>query len=155
MYGNYNETYPIYKQDSQTIKNDQKEMYGNYNNVYPNVNNKKSSNCPSINEENMFQNYLNEYQIVIVKAWASWCVPCEIFSKKIDELVIQLNTYINNKYIVFLSDNIDDSNSIHHDKVDVVPTFFVYIHGNLDNVFTGVDYDLLIKYIYKMLSSIK
>lgn len=42
--------------------------------------------------------------------------------------------------LLLLKDNIEEEESIHKKDVNVVPTFFVYVKGQLTKVFTGVEF---------------
>jgi thioredoxin-like negative regulator of GroEL len=86
--------------------------------------------------------------VIIVDAWAPWCRPCKTASQKFEALGEKCLQYIETKRLLLLKDNIDNEDTSHHrSMVDVVPTFFVYIKGQLATMFTGVDFDRLLAYI--------
>jgi thioredoxin 1 len=88
-----------------------------------------------------FGNALNSYRIVVVKAWAKWCAPCKHLGKKMETLAHSLADYTRNRHVLFLSDDIDHPSTLHREKVEVVPTIFLYHQGKLESVYTGLDYD--------------
>ena len=87
---------------------------------------------------------LKKFPIIIVDAWANWCRPCKLISNDYEELA--------HKYpkIVFCKDNIDNENSPHKDKCEVVPTFFFYAFGNIKKL-TGADFKVIEEYINELL----
>jgi len=122
--------------------------YGDYNQAYP-----------KLEEEILSQKYSydllsgsdlkmvlekQEPECVIVYAWAPWCNPCKRASLKYERLGEKFQSFIETKQLLLLKDNIDLEETSHHrPMVDVVPSFFVYIRGNLQTIFTGVDFDKL------------
>ncbi|NDE14253.1 thioredoxin [bacterium] len=88
-----------------------------------------------------FSGALSTYRVVVVKAWAKWCAPCKHLGQKMETLAYSLADYTRNKHVLCLADDIDHPSSIHREKVDVVPTVFVYHQGRLESVYTGLDYD--------------
>lgn len=131
--------------------------YGNYNQVYDLNENEKEifytqSVYDLVNKNNVmeqFNHYLNEYDVVVLKIWATWCQPCKKASERLNELI----KYIFEKYpllfqnkqrIKFLDEDIDNENSIHKDKINAIPNFFIYSSVNGQNSvqsFTNVDFD--------------
>lgn len=122
--------------------------YNNYSDAYPKPiakveNNNTEDNIYSfdIKDIDNFKKHLVIYKIVVVKAWASWCEPCKLAGKRIETLGKQLKDYIDNKYIVFLNDNIGNENSLHKGKLEVVPTFFIYFKGKLVSIYNGLEFN--------------
>lgn len=115
----------------------------------------KNGVCPIVKPKNLifsipdnnddFNQILKEYPVIIVKAWANWCEPCKLASKKFHILAERYQNLIEAKQLLLLADNIDNPDSIHKSKVDVIPTFFIYINGKINpsQVLTGVDFDKL------------
>lgn len=93
-----------------------------------------------------FSSLLLEFPLVIVKAWAPWCEPCKAASVHFRQWARQWQSLIlDQKQLLLLADNIEDEHSLHREKVDVVPTFFVYHQGKLDirHIVTGTDLEEL------------
>lgn len=123
-------------------------MYNNYSEAYPKKEVKIEKNITKndiytsdIIDVQHLNGCLNKYKIVVVKAWASWCEPCKLAGVKIEALAKQLDLYIKNNYIIFLNENINNENSLHKNKLEVVPTFFIYYKGKLASVFNGLEFD--------------
>ena len=91
----------------------------------------------------------NDFEVVIVDGYADWCQPCKHASKKFEELGASLQSLFSSKRLILFKDNIDRDDSPHRDKIDVVPTFFVYIKNRLVRVFTGVDFDEMRSFLYE------
>jgi len=97
--------------------------------------------------------YLSDYPVVVVKAWATWCEPCKTASKNLNILIQTLqDTYPTvfqsqvdthqRPLMLFLDDNIDEE-SVHRDRVSVVPTFFIYSSINGQNklqTYTNIEF---------------
>lgn len=135
--------------------------YNNYKNSYPeavkntNITTENYEHTKPIQNPNDFVNYLKNYKIVVVKAWASWCQPCKLFGEKLEEIAKNIYTQIpNNNDIVFLSDNIENEDSIFLKQVNVVPTFFVYFQGKLVKVHTSLEFNQLIQDINQLLNNL-
>jgi thiol-disulfide isomerase/thioredoxin len=112
--------------------------YGNYNSAYPKPqprvetepSEKYQWTFPIQNREHLGK-AIQSFPIVVVKAWAVWCQPCKIAGQKLDAFAETLSDY--NKYILFMSDNIDNEDSYFKEQVNVVPTFFVFFQGKIDD----------------------
>jgi len=95
-----------------------------------------------------FLRVLPEIPVIVVQAWASWCQPCKRASEKFEDLGYQLEPYLLQQKVLFLRDNIEDEEKSHHRlMVDVVPSFFVYVNGNLVKLFTGVDFQDMARFV--------
>jgi len=126
-------------------------MYRNYDNYaqYPPDNEEvvRKYSYDLMSSDDM-RHALNKVEVIIVDAWAPWCRPCKTASQKFEALGEKCLQYIETKRLLLLKDNIDNEDTSHHrSMVDVVPTFFVYIKGQLATMFTGVDFDRLLAYI--------
>ena len=75
-------------------------------------------------------------RIVVVKAEADWCEPCRVLRPRYEELAEKAQQ---TTQFAFFTDDIDQPDSYHVSKVTAVPTFFVYIDGNIEpkKIFTG------------------
>ena len=75
-------------------------------------------------------------RIVVVKAEADWCEPCRVLRPRYEELAEKAQQ---TTQFAFFTDDIDQPDSHHVSKVTAVPTFFVYIDGNIEpkKIFTG------------------
>lgn len=89
------------------------------------------------------------FEMVVVDCYADWCQPCKHASKKFEELGKSLGSLFSLNRLILFKDNIERDDSPHRDKIDVVPTFFVYIKSRLVKVFTGVDFDEMKSFIYE------
>ena len=87
---------------------------------------------------------LKKFPIVVVDVWAQWCRPCKLIANDYEKLA--------NKYpqIIFCKDNIDNENSPHKNKCDVVPTFFFYAYGEIKKL-PGADFTAIEQYLEKLL----
>jgi len=103
---------------------------------------------PNENVMTQFNQYLSEYQVVVVKIWAEWCQPCKQASERLNTIIQDLyNTYPRlfetKGHIIFLDDDIDSDESIHKEKVNAIPNFFIYSSLNQKNIvqsFTNLDF---------------
>jgi thioredoxin-like negative regulator of GroEL len=87
---------------------------------------------------------LDKIEVIIVDAWAPWCQPCKTIGVKFEALGDRFESFIQQKRLLLLKDNIDNEEaSYHRSLVDVVPTFFIYVGGKVVDVLTGVDFDRL------------
>lgn len=131
--------------------------YGNFNSAYPKLPKQEKELATHyefskpIGTLDDFRETLRNKRIVVVKAWANWCQPCKVFGPKMEDLGKQLEAYIKTHHLCFLNEDIDDEESIHREKLEVVPTFFIYNKGKLEQVFTGVDFDAFQQYLYQAL----
>ena len=90
--------------------------------------------------------YFRDKKITVVDAWASWCLPCQSFGEKYEILANELKDKVDKGEIIFLKDNIDDEFSIHRENIQVVPTYFIYVYGELQKIGNDINslrYDLM------------
>ena len=71
---------------------------------------------------------LKKHRVVVVDAWAKWCQPCVQLKPRFEALAMK---YKDSPYLDFFTDDIDNENSPHANKVTAVPSFFVYTDGDL------------------------
>ena len=71
---------------------------------------------------------LKKHRVVVVDAWAKWCQPCVLLKPRFEALAMK---YKDSPYFDFFTDDIDNENSPHANKVTAVPSFFVYTDGDL------------------------
>lgn len=83
------------------------------------------------------------YEVIVVYAWAEWCNPCKAIAPKFEMLGHKMIKYLQSNQLLLLKDNIETETSIHREHVNVIPTFFVYVRGEVVEIFTGVDFDKL------------
>lgn len=83
---------------------------------------------------------LQTTEVVVVDAWASWCTPCKQIAPKFEVLGQRFREEMDRGRLLLLKDNIENEDSVHKNDVHVVPTFFVYIQGQITKVFTGVEF---------------
>jgi len=170
MYGNFDNAYGKMKEEEQRQEHTQKLHPSDIRSDAPCANGVCRVPRPSLNQDLMenpsskihliyaipeeketFLEILKQYPIVVVKAWASWCQPCKIASPKFQEMGQQFYSLIEKKHLVLFADNIDQPSSIHAGLVSVVPTFFVYYLGKLNeaHVLTGIDFEKLSNIIHQ------
>lgn len=89
--------------------------------------------------ENNFKEIIQNIPIVIVDVWAKWCQPCKKSSEKFEEIGNMFKQKIAEKQILFLKDDIDTEHTFHRDEIEVVPSFFIYHHGQKVKVINGLD----------------
>lgn len=119
------------------------KSYGDYNESYASsqeeIPSKKYSYDLMSSED--FHKVLPRVEVILVDAWAPWCQPCKTLSVKFEQLGDKFSSFLENKRLLLLKDNIDEEENSHHRSlVEVVPTFFVYVRGALQHVWTGVDF---------------
>jgi len=87
-----------------------------------------------------FKKALENYEIIAVDAWAPWCNPCKKAGEKFEKLGKKHERHLRSHRLLLLKDNIDEETSIHKNNVHVVPSFFLYVKGQLVQIFSGVEY---------------
>lgn len=99
-------------------------------------------NCIEIDGDENFQQYLSDYNIVVVDVWANFCSPCKMIAPYYEKLALKYQSSSEKKDIIFLKDCIDDDSitSVHGDQVNVIPTFFIYVMGRLIGTIMGGDF---------------
>ena len=73
---------------------------------------------------------LKKHRVVVVDAWAKWCQPCVQLKPRFEALAMK---YKDSPFFEFFTDDIDEENSPHVNKVTAVPSFFVYTDGDLQH----------------------
>jgi hypothetical protein len=118
-------------------------MYASYDNY--NQEQQTQKDVPRISYDitnpAFFNSALPDYEMIVVKAWASWCMPCKTTAPMYEALGHRLKDYVQQDRLLLLKDNIDNEDSIHKEHVSVVPTYFVYVRGKIEKVYTGVDFE--------------
>jgi thioredoxin 1 len=94
--------------------------------------------------ENIYRNGL-----VIVDFNTSWCGPCRAFEKEFEKIAEKYDG------VTFLSVNAEDIDHPHCSSVSSVPTFRIFLDGEMKREFSGVDKNRLIEYIERYNKSIK
>ena len=132
--------------------------YENYNKAYPRANEPRQivqenyQYIIPIRESKDFIEFLKKNQIVVVKAWASYCQPCKVFGEKLEELARNIYSNMNaQNLIVFLSDNIERENSIFAKQVNVIPTFFIFYRSKLMRVHTALEYKQFVNDVHELI----
>lgn len=103
------------------------------------------SNAKAIYSETFFKKNLEQYDVVIVDVWANFCFPCKKIAPMYEELSESYRNESAQNKIVFLKDCIDDNEveSIHSSKITAIPTFFIYVLGEVVGTIVGADFDKL------------
>ena len=71
---------------------------------------------------------LKKHRVVVVDVWAKWCQPCVLLKPRFEALAMKFK---DSPYFDFFTDDIDNENSPHANKVTAVPSFFIYTDGDL------------------------
>ena len=123
------------------------KSYGDYNQSYPLP---AKDEAPAVKYSfdlmsgNDLKAVLDKVEVILVDAWAPWCQPCKRAGEKFELLGQKFQSFIQEKRLLLLKDNIDqEETSYHRNLVEVVPTFFIYAQGKLQQVVTGVDFEQL------------
>ena len=100
-----------------------------------------------IHNDIFFKKSLEQYDVVIVDVWANSCFPCKKIAPIYEELAESYRTESEQNKLVFLKDCIDDDeiDSIHGSKITAIPTFFIYVLGEVVGTIVGADFDKLQK----------
>jgi thioredoxin 1 len=98
-----------------------------------------------ISNRNSFQELLQNYNIVVVDVWASFCSPCLQIAPLYEKLAESFRNDIEKNDIIFVKDCIDDefNESIHYENIKAVPTFFIYVYGKVVARIIGGDFEKL------------
>ena len=126
------------------------QSYGDYNQSYPLPANEMAPGKKysyDLMDGKDLQAVLDKVEIILVDAWAPWCQPCKKAGQKFEALGQKFETFVEQKRLLLLKDNIDEETSYHRELVEVVPTFFIYVRGKLQDVLTGVDFDKLEQFL--------
>ena len=108
----------------------------------------KSDVTIELKDTNHLKFAIKNTRIVIVKASAEWCAPCQTLAPKYQDLARQ---HQNNPHFTFYTDDIDNENSPHAKIVSAVPSFFLYADGSTEpkKQFTG-DFEQLEQLVNKL-----
>lgn len=111
--------------------------------------------CRETKDQEEFEQSLQEYDIVIVDVWANFCSPCKMITPMYENLAAKYYVNIVNKQICFLKDCIDHStkDSIHGNRITAVPTFFIYVKGEVVATIIGGDINRLDKIISTLITN--
>lgn len=75
------------------------------------------------------QRMIHDFPIVVVDVWAPYCNPCRMLMPKFEKIARKYEGAFRDRRLIFVKDNIEVNADIHKPLVRVVPTFFVYVHG--------------------------
>lgn len=102
-----------------------------------------------------FEKSLKEFDIVIVDVWANFCSPCKMITPMYENLAAKFYANIMKKQVCFLKDCIDHDtkDSIHGNQITAVPTFFIYVKGEMVASIVGGDINRLDKIINTLTTS--
>ena len=136
-------SYATYKDLKKPDEDNRINPTGHWNNPK-----KLPSNVNDLIDHSQFIKLLKKYPIIVVDAWAAWCAPCKIIAPHFEILATK---YKNVKSIIFLTDNIDNEDSEHRNKVSAIPAFFIYYNGKKIKKFVGESIDVLETFINKLI----
>jgi len=146
--------------------------YGNYQTVYKDTESKplvlytqniQTIYPPHTTVLSQFNQYLSDYALVVVKAWAPWCEPCKEASKRFNEIIQSIRSTFPslfmppNPKVIFLDDNIEEEDSIHRNRVNAIPTFFYYSsiqNQNITDSFSNIDFNPFVNVLQNLCQSL-
>ena len=79
---------------------------------------------------------VQDFPIVVVDVWAPYCNPCRMLMPKYEKIARKYERAFHDRLLIFVKDNIEQNIDIHKPHVRVVPTFFVYVHGQRYHIST-------------------
>jgi thiol-disulfide isomerase/thioredoxin len=106
-------------------------MYSDYSKAYEDESSPKNIYSYDLKDTTDLTKIMGLFPIVIVDAWAEWCEPCKKVSKLYEKLAERFLDEHQNRLVIFVKDNIDNPDSYHVDKVQSIPTIFVYVNKEL------------------------
>jgi thioredoxin 1 len=87
------------------------------------------------NDTNFQAEVLDFKGVVLVDFWATWCPPCKVMSPRIEELHTK---YLVNPHVKIGQLDVDVSNQTSFKyKVLSIPTFKIFVNGNIFNEVVG------------------
>lgn len=82
-----------------------------------------------IRTQEELQRMIRDFPIVVVDVWAAYCNPCKMLLPKYEKIARKYERHFHDRHIIFVKDNIEQNPDLHKPDVRVVPTFFIYVHG--------------------------
>lgn len=79
--------------------------------------------------------------LVIVDFNTTWCGPCKNFAPVFKQIAKDFPE------LIFLSVNAEEIEHVHCETVKSVPTFKIFLNGELKREFSGTDKEKLLRYI--------
>jgi|688.fasta_scaffold00008_231 thioredoxin 1 len=112
----------------------------------------ETSILPEITSNADREKYLNNYKVVVVDNYASWCGPCKMIIGPLNELY---NKYHREGVCCIVKENAELSlpNQRLKVKPQAVPCFHFYLNGNLVDTIMGADVQRVEENIVQLVSS--
>lgn len=93
---------------------------------------KKMSNTVKVTDEN-FDEFVRTHPLVLVDAWAEWCMPCRILGPTIDALAKELDGKV-----IFGKLNVDENPATaRRYGIMSIPTMLIFKNGKLVDSIVG------------------
>lgn len=114
-------------------------MYSDYMTAYEDTSSKKNIYSYDVKDTEDLSKIMGLFPIVVVDVWAEWCEPCKKVSVLYEDLAKRFLEAHQKRLVIFIKDNIDQPDSYHADKVQSIPTIFIYV--NKEVVFRSDGYE--------------
>ncbi len=90
------------------------------------------SDVAKVTDEN-FKEFVSEYPLVLIDAWAEWCMPCRILSPTIEALAKEFDGKI-----TFGKLNVDENPATAAQyRITGIPTMLIFKNGKLADSLVG------------------
>ena len=106
-------------------------MYSDYMTAYEDTSSRKNIYSYDLKDTEDLTKIIELFPIVVVDVWAEWCEPCKKVSVLYEELAKRFLEAHQKRLVIFVKDNIDHPDSYHADKVQSIPTIFIYVNKEL------------------------